>query len=117
LQPKSALLERHRLDVLPLGTAGRLLMSGDIEEVLALDDAKVLEEARLLGPDGRFHLDAAKLSARHGAQVQGALKGNAFALVLLGEAHDLSQSVRQHSGSCVYVRVTSRGYPGVAGEE
>jgi hypothetical protein len=48
------LLERFRLDVLPFGTAGRLLMSGDIEEVLALDDAKLLDEAKPIRPARRL---------------------------------------------------------------
>jgi hypothetical protein len=87
------LLERFSLDVLPLGTAGRLLMSGDVEEVLPLDDARLLEEAKPIDPSGRYHLDAAKLSARHDGQVQATLKGGPFALVLLGGAHDLSQSI------------------------
>jgi hypothetical protein len=113
-----ALLERFRLDVLPFGTAGRLLMSGDIEGVLPLDDAKVLEEARPIGPTGRFHLDAAKLSARHDGQVRAALKDGPFALVLLGGAHDLTESVRRHAGGpCQYVRVTTERYREFAGDE
>jgi hypothetical protein len=76
-----ALLDRFRLDVLPLGTAGRLLMSGDVEEVLPLDDAKLLDEAKPIDPAGRFHLDPAKLSARHDGQVKAVLKAGAFALV------------------------------------
>jgi hypothetical protein len=111
------LLERFQLDVLPLGTAGRLLMSGDIEEVLPLDDAKLLEDAKPIGPDGRYRLDPAKLSARHDGQVQTALKGGPFALVILGGAHDLSESVRRHGGSCEYLRVTTERYREFAGEE
>jgi hypothetical protein len=112
------LLERFQLEVLPLGTAGRLLMSGDVEELLPLDDAKLLEEAKPIDPAGRFHLDPAKLSARHDAQVQAALKGDAFALVILGGAHELTDNVRRYAGGlCEYVRVTSRGYPGFAGEK
>jgi hypothetical protein len=92
-------------------------MSGEALEVSPLDNAKLLDEAKPISPDGRLRLDAAKLSAQHDGQVQAALKDGPFALVLLGEAHDLSQSVRQHSGSCEYVRVTSRGYQGVARKE
>jgi hypothetical protein len=36
--------------VLPLGTAGRLHLSGDIEEALPLYDAKLLDEARPIDP-------------------------------------------------------------------
>jgi hypothetical protein len=112
------LLERFQLDVLPWGTAGRLLMSGDVEEVLPLDGAKLLEEAKPIGPDGRYHLDPAKLTARHDGQVQPALKGGPFALVLLGGAYDLSESVRRHDGApCEYLRVTTERYREFAGEE
>jgi hypothetical protein len=40
------------------------------------------------------------------------------ALVLLGEGHDLTESVRRHAGGlCEYLRVTTRGYQEFAGEE
>jgi hypothetical protein len=68
-------------------------------------------------PVGWFRLDPAKLSARHDAQVKAALKGNAFALVILGAAHDLSESIPRHVGSCEYLRVTTERYREFAGEE
>jgi hypothetical protein len=112
------LLEHFQLDVLPLGTAGRLLMSGEVEEVLPLDDAKLLDEAKPIGPDGRFRLDSARLSARHDGQVQAALKDGTFALVILGGAHDLTQSVRRRAGGpCEYLRITTKCYREFAGEE
>jgi hypothetical protein len=40
-----------------------------------------------------------------------------FALVILGGAHDLTESVRRHGGSCEYLRVTTTRYREVAGEE
>jgi hypothetical protein len=95
------LLEGFQLDVLPLGTAGRLLLSGDVEEVLPLDDARLLDEAKPIDLAGRFRLDPAKLSARHDGQVRAALKRGAFALVILGGAHDLTESLRgTYGGNC-----------------
>jgi hypothetical protein len=86
--------------------------------VLALDDAKLPEEAKPIDPAGRFRLDPAKLSARHDGQVQAVLKEGTFALVLLGGAHELTDNVRRYAGGlCESVRVTSRGYQGFAGEE
>jgi hypothetical protein len=67
--------------------------------------------------DGRYHLETAKLSARHDGQVRAALKDGTFALVLLGGAHDLTQSVRRHGGSCEYLRVRTERYREFAGEE
>jgi hypothetical protein len=46
-----------------------------------------------------------------------ALQGGAFALVLLGGAHDLTESIRWHDGSCEYLRVTTERYREFAGEE
>jgi hypothetical protein len=93
-------------------------MFGDGEEMLPLDDAKLLDEAKPIDPAGRFRLDPAKLKALHDGQVKAALKGGVFALVILGGAHDLSESVRSHAGGlCEYLRVTTRGYQVFAGEE
>ena len=41
----AGLLDRHRLRLLELGAAGWLLIAGDIEEVLPLDDAELLDAA------------------------------------------------------------------------
>jgi hypothetical protein len=57
------------------------------------------------------------LSARHDAQVRAALKDGAFALVILGGAHDLTESVRRHGGPCEYLRMTTERYREFAGEE
>ena len=92
-------------------------MSGEDLELLPLDDGKLLEEAKPIAPDGRYHLDPAKLSARHDGQVQAALKGGPFALVILGGAHDLTDSVRRYGGPCEHLRVTTRSYREFGGEE
>jgi hypothetical protein len=49
-------------------------MSGEDLDLLPRDDAKLLEEAKPIAPDGRFRQDRAKLSARHDGEVQAALK-------------------------------------------
>jgi hypothetical protein len=82
--------------------------SGEDLKLLPLDDAKLLEEAKPIAPDGRFRLDPAKLSARHDGQVRAALKEGVFALVILGGAHDLTDSVRRYAGGQYqYLRVRS----------
>src|SRR5262249_14644377 len=57
-----ALLAEHRLDVLRLGAPGRLLAGREVEEVLPLDDARLLDAAK---PGGRGEVEAGKLEARH----------------------------------------------------
>jgi hypothetical protein len=50
--------------------------------------------------------------------VQAALKDGAFALVILGAAHDLSESVRRCLGAlCEYLRVTTERYRQFAEED
>jgi hypothetical protein len=93
-------------------------MSGEDLELLPLDDAKLLEEAKPIAPDGRFRQDRAKLSARHDGQVQAALKDGIFALVILGGAHDLADCLGgTYGGSREYVRITITRYREVAEEK
>jgi hypothetical protein len=105
------LIDQHRLRLLEIGAAGRLLIAGEIDEVLPLDDADLLEEARPNTLEGQLKMDPAKLTARHDAQVKAVLGNGAFGLIVLGGPHDLSDSVR-HLGqnSCEYIRVTTRRF-------
>jgi hypothetical protein len=52
------LIDQYRPDWLEVGAVGRLLLAGDIAEVLALDDERLLALARPITPDGRVHFDA-----------------------------------------------------------
>lgn len=107
LREIDGLLNQHRLEFLEMGAAVRLLISGDIEEVLPLDDAELLDAARPIG--GK--LDPDKVRARQDAQVRAALKQGPFALVVLGGAHDLSESLRNvPGGGCEYIRVLAQCY-------
>jgi hypothetical protein len=50
--------------------------------------------------------------------VEAALKGGPFVLVILGGAHDLTQSRRRRAGgSCENLRVTNERYREFAAEE
>jgi hypothetical protein len=78
--------------------------------VLPLDDGDLLEAARPITPDGKVKLDPARVAARHDGQVKAALARGPFALVILGGAHDLTDSVRRQSGGrCEYLRLTTKG--------
>jgi len=48
-------------------------MAGEIEEVVPLDEADLLEQAKPIAPDGKVCFDADKVQARHDAQVRAAL--------------------------------------------
>jgi len=98
-----ALEQEHRRDLIEIGAAGRLLLTGEIE-VLPLEDADAFAAAR---PVDRV-LDPAKNEAREDAQVKLLLDHGGCAVIILGGAHDLSDNIRRLSGRCEYIRVTTR---------
>ncbi len=105
------LLNQHRVALLELGAAGRLLMSGELEEVLPLEDADKLEQAKPITPNGEVKLDPAKVEARHDAQVRMAFNKGPVAVVILGGAHNLTDSASRFTyGCCEYVRMTTKRF-------
>lgn len=107
-QEIAQMLEQHQQRLRELGAAGRLRIADEVKEVLPLDDADLLEQAKPTTPSDLVHFDREKVQARHDAQVKAALGRGPFALVVLGGAHDLSDSVRRLGGGrCEYVRVTT----------
>lgn len=104
------LIGQSRPLLLEVGAVGRLLMGGEIDAVLHLDDGAALELANPVTPAGRIRIDAARVRLREDANVRAALDAGPFALIVLGGAHDLSGSVRRLAGDCEYVRVTTRAY-------
>ena len=108
------LLQGYRLQLVEMGAAGRLLASGEIEDVLPLEDDEPLDAANPVTADGKVRFDALKVQARHDAIAKNLLKGEAFGLMILGGDHDLSESVsRLGERQCEYVRVTMKRYLGV----
>ncbi len=93
------------------GAAGRLLISGDLEDVLPLEDADALAKAKPISPSGGVRLDPVKIDARNDAQVNAVLKEGPVAVIVLGGAHDLRVSVqRLGGGNCECLRVTTKRY-------
>jgi len=112
------MIHQHRLRLLELGAAGRLLIAEEIDEVLPLDDADLLDKAKPITAEGKVKADPAKLMARRDAQVKAVLARGPLALIVLGGAHDLSDSVRRLGGGhCEYIRVTTRRFLEFSGEE
>src|SRR5262249_45747664 len=88
------LLQEHRRDGLRFGAGGRLLAAGEIQAVLPLDDAELLDAARPIAKGAEVKPDPERVKARQDAQVQAALKSGPLAVIALGGSHDLSESVR-----------------------
>jgi hypothetical protein len=108
------LLGQHQVRLLERGSASRLLIAGEIEEVLPLDDAAALAQAKPVTPAGEMKFDPAKGTARQDEIVRAAT-GEPFPLVFLGGAHDPSERVRRvGGGACEYLRVTTKRARGFA---
>lgn len=105
------LIGQSRPLLLEVGATGCLMMASEIDSVLHLDDEVALDEANPVNPGGWIRIDAAKVRRREDAMVQAALDGGPFALIVLGGAHDLANSVRRVAGGdCEYIRVTTKAY-------
>ena len=76
-------LDQHDLRPLEYGAAGRLLVAGEIEDVLPLDDADLLDKVKPITPSG-VKFDPEKLKARQDAQVRAVLDKSGFDLIVLG---------------------------------
>lgn len=108
------MLDDHKHRLLEMGAAGRLLISGELEDVLPLEDAEALEKATPISHSGEIQLDLGKIEARHDAQVKTAMKECTIAVIVLGGAHDLWASIRRASGNCEYFRVTTKRFREIA---
>jgi len=104
------LLDEHKHRLLEMGAAGRLLISGELEDVLPLEDGEALAQAKPISPSGGVKLDTVKIEARHDAQVRLVMKEGPVAVIVLGGAHDLSASIRRAGGNCEYLRVTTKRF-------
>lgn len=105
-----ALLDAHHERMLEMGAAGRLLISGELEEVLPLEGDGALEKAKPITPDGSVRIEENKLEARHDAQLRELKKAGAVRVVVLGGAHDLTGSIRRVGNGWEYLRVTTKGF-------
>ncbi len=103
------MLDEHKVRMLEIGAAGRLLVSGELDDVLPLEETVAYQNAQPLAATGEVKLDPATIEARHDAQVKAVLDNGTFGLIVLGAAHDLTESVgRLGGGKCEYVRVTTK---------
>jgi hypothetical protein len=113
----AGMLEEHRFAMLEIGAAGRLLVSGELQEVFPLDDAELLDAAAPVLANGKVTFDAAKVAARRDAMIRRALATPRCAVIVLGGSHDLTENVLRIVGErCEYIRVTGHAYREYSGE-
>lgn len=104
------LLDQYRQDLLHLGAAGRLLLSGELQAVLPAEDAEALAKANPAGPDGKIEFDAEADERREDAIVR-SIVGDRVAVIVLGGDHDLADNIQRVArGSCQYVRIELKGF-------
>lgn len=105
------LLDQYRRDLLRVGAAGRLLLSGELKAILPAEDAKCLEAANPVGSEGKVRLNAEADERREDAIVRSILDGERVAVIVLGGDHDLADNLQRLSdGSCQYVRIEAKRY-------
>jgi hypothetical protein len=109
------LLDQHQQRLLEMGAPGRLLIAGELEDVLPLEDAAALEQAKPITPSGKMKHDPQKIEARHDAQVRAVMKEGPVAVIVLGGSHDLTGSIQRiGGGKCEYLRVTTKRFKEIA---
>lgn len=109
------LLNEHHDRLLEMGASGRLLIAGELDNVLPLEDAAALAQAKPITDDGKVQLDPQKVEARHDAQVRAAMREGPVAAIILGGSHDLTQSIqRLGKGHTEYLRVTTKRFKEIA---
>jgi hypothetical protein len=115
----AGLLEQHRLELLELGAAARLLAGGELRQVLPLDDAKLLDTAKPRLRNGQVVPNHAAKAARQGGMVRALLKAGPVAVAVLGGSHDLTDALnprgRQGSNTCACLCGRTRIWRGEPG--
>lgn len=104
------LLDAHKERLLEMGAAGRLLISGELEEILPLEGDGAMEKAKPITPDGTVKVEENKLEARHDAQLRELKKAGPVCVIVLGGAHDLTGSIRRAGNGWEYLRLTTKGF-------
>jgi hypothetical protein len=106
-----SLIEARKPELLEIGAAGQMYLTKELASVLPLDDSQLLDEAKPV-IDGKVKFDAEKVKRREAVMVKAVLDNGKFGLIVLGASHDLSVAVRERSGSCEYIRVWVKEWPG-----
>ncbi|QDU07981.1 hypothetical protein [Gimesia aquarii] len=87
---------QNKIDLLKLGAAGQLVVSGELEAIRPADDSKALEATNLIGPDGKVISDKKANEAREDAIVKNLLNSDSLtAVIILNSDHDLSDNLKR----------------------
>ena len=106
-----AVLENYRRDILQLGAAGQMVLSGEITNIRPSESLEAYEQADPL-KDGTVVLDEKVIERRQDA-IASVLTANSVSLVILGGAHDLADNL---PADVEYLRVTTAFYAEIQDE-
>jgi hypothetical protein len=96
-----------KVPLLEIGATGRLLLVGQLEKVLPMEDAKNHQEAKLV-QGGKIVIDAQKIRKRREAIVKNVLAHGPGGVIVLGGSHDLREHLTKDAE---YIRVFVKSYP------
>lgn len=106
-----SMLSSRRAQSLRFGAAGRLLLSGELSDVLPLDDEEAHKAAYPVTKEGKVELDEEKIAEREKAMVDRLLGSDEpVCVIVLGTAHDLGRWIDDPSVD--YRRIELAMFPG-----
>ena len=103
------LLVQHEYqnDILMIGAPGRLMMNGELNDVLPTETQESLKTGAPFDAEGSVKFDDSKIEQREDVIVEHLMKGGPVSFVVLGGAHDLSDNIPD---DCEYIRVATMKY-------
>jgi hypothetical protein len=102
------ILKQWNLERAKLGTGAKLLAMGVVDKVVPAEDLDTLACARKLVA-GEPVVRKKANDAREDAMVRNILSRGRFGFIILGAAHDLTESIKRLAPDCEYIRVVAKG--------
>lgn len=99
----NAKLVAYRNDLLQVGAVGRLLMTEELDGVLALDNDKLLDAANPVKADGTIEFNPAADIAREDDMARRLLASTPIVIAVLGGEHDLADNLAKFSTTHEYL--------------
>ncbi len=96
---------QNKIDLMELGAAGRLVVSGELQTILPAEDSRAFEAANPLLVNGSIRFDEHAEESREDAIVRNLLKADGVAVIILGKDHDLSNNLSRIRSTSNYKRM------------
>jgi hypothetical protein len=106
-QPTRATVLERCLHLLEIGAAGRLVLNSELGSVKPLEESMIHQQANPV-KDGRVVFDEKINKQREDAMAKILIDGDPFCVIVLGNAHDLSDNLRAQTFSSEYIKIELR---------